>query len=154
MPCTQSATRTVASVSTEPVTAAAISAMIAKEFSGTGNTCFEVGDGYAIARRDVQPDEIRPGGFVSGPTQFGLADAALWYVTFVGTGRIEPMAMTSELSIRYIRPAVGDVLWARATLDVAGRRSVVGTVSIWTTDESKPSAVAQGTYMLPHTPST
>jgi uncharacterized protein (TIGR00369 family) len=141
-------------VSTNPVTAEAITAMIDREFSGTGNTCFEVGDDYAIARRDVHPDEIRPGGFVSGPTQFGLADAALWYVTFVGVGRIEPMAMTSELSIRYIRPAVGDVLWAKATLDVAGRRSVVGTVSIWTTDESKPSAVAQGTYMLPHTPST
>lgn len=144
--------RTVDAVTPPAVTAEAISAMISREFSGTGNTCFEVGDNYAIARREVQPEEIRPGGFVSGPTQFGLVDAALWYVTFVAIGRIEPMAMTSELSIRYIRPAAGDVLWAKATLDVAGRRSVVGTVTVWTTDESKPSAVAQGTYMLPHTP--
>ncbi len=136
------------------MTAETINAMIAMEFSGTGNTCFELGDNYAIARREVQQEEIRPGGFVSGPTQFGLADAALWYVTFVGIGRIEPMAMTSELSIRYIRPAAGDVLWAKATIDVAGRRSVVGTVSIWTSDPEKPSAVAQGTYMLPHTPTS
>ena len=112
-----------------------------------------IGPGYAIARRDVQPGEIRPGGFVSGPTQFGIADAALWYMTFVGIGRIEPMAMTSELSMRFLRPAVGEVMWAKATIDVAGRRSVVGTVSVWTTDESKPCSVGQGTYMLPHTPS-
>lgn len=138
---------------TSAVTAEAITAMAVESFPGAGNRCAEVGDGYAIAQRDVLPTEIRPGGFVSGPTQFGLADAALWYVTFVGIGRIEPMAMTSELSIRYLRPAIGEVLWAKATLGMAGRRSVVGTVTVWTTDPDKPTAIGQGTYMLPHTPS-
>ena len=138
----------------QQVTAEAITAMAAELFEGAGNTCAEVGPGYAIARRDVQPGEIRPGGFVSGPTQFGVADAALWYMTFVGIERIEPMAMTSELSMRFLRPAVGDVMWAKATVDVAGRRSVVGTVTVWTTDESKPCSVGQGTYMLPHAPTT
>ena len=27
-------------------------------------------------------------------------------------GRVEPMALTSELSIRFLRPAIGSVLWA------------------------------------------
>ena len=134
------------------ITAEAITAMATESFPGAGNTCFEVGDDYAIARRDVLPTEIRPGGFVSGPTQFSLADAALWYMSFVGIGRIEPMAMTSELSMRFLRPAVGEVLWAKATVDVAGRRSVVGTVRVWTGDEAKPSSIGQGTYMLPHSP--
>ena len=142
----------VLAMGSSKITAAAITAMATESFPGAGNTCFEVGDDYAIARRDVLASEIRPGGFVSGPTQFGLADAALWYMSFVGIGRIEPMSMTSELSMRFLRPAVGEVLWARATVEVAGRRSVVGSVTVWTGDESKPSSIGQGTYMLPHTP--
>ncbi len=134
------------------ITAEAIAAMARESFPGSGNTCTEVGDGYAIAHRDVLPTEIRPGGFISGPTQFALADAALWYATFVAIDHIEPMALTSELSIRFLRPATGAELWARADVAVAGRRGVVGTVSIWSDDVTRPSAIAQGTYMLPHTP--
>ena len=96
--------------------------------------------------------EVRPGGFISGPTQFALADAALWYLAFVAIGRVEPMALTSELSIRFLRPAVGVELWARATLEGAGRRNVVGSVRIWVDErEDRATAVAQGTYALPTT---
>lgn len=124
--------------------------MIGELFSGSGNTCEEIGPDFAVARREVTEAELRPGGFVSGPTQFGLADAALWYLVFGARGRIEPMALTSELSIRYLRPAQGSVLWARATLEVAGRRNVVGTVQVWCDDRPhKPTATAQGTYALP-----
>jgi uncharacterized protein (TIGR00369 family) len=126
--------------------------MVREAFPSSENLCAELGEGYAVASRRVDPGELRPGGFISGPTQFGLADAALWYLVFAVVGRIEPMALTSELSIRYLRPAVGDVLWARATIDSAGRRNVVGTVRVWTDDRPhKPTAVAQGTYVLPAT---
>ena len=74
----------------------------------------------------------------------------LWYLVFGAIGRIEPMALTSELSIRYLRPAQGEVLWARAMLESAGRRNVVGTVRVWVDDrEDKPVSTAQGTYVLP-----
>ncbi|MEM1333644.1 MAG: PaaI family thioesterase [Actinomycetota bacterium] len=133
------------------VTAEAINTMIAELFPGFGNVCVEVDERSALARIVPTQEHLRPGGFISGPTQFGAADAALWYLTFGAIGRLEPMALTSELSIRYLRPAVGDVLWARADLEVAGRRNVVGTVRIWTdTNDAKPSATAQGTYVLPH----
>ncbi len=109
-----------------------------------------MGATFAVARRVVDESELRPGGFVSGPSQFGIADAALWYLVFGALGRVEPMALTSELSIRFLRPAQGTVLWARATLESAGRRSVVGSVHVWCDDRSdKPSATAQGTYALP-----
>jgi uncharacterized protein (TIGR00369 family) len=127
-----------------------VNSMVREAFPSSANECAELGEGYAVACRRVDAAELRPGGFISGPTQFGLADAALWYLVFAVIGRIEPMALTSELSIRYLRPAVGDVLWARATIDSAGRRNVVGTVRLWTDDRShKPTAVAQGTYALP-----
>ncbi len=127
-----------------------VNRMIEEQFPGSANMCTDIGADFAVARRDIVGDELRPGGFISGPSQFGLADAALWYLVFGAIGRIEPMALTSELSIRFLRPAQGSVLWARATLEAAGRRNVVGTVHVWCDDRiDKPTATAQGTYALP-----
>ena len=124
--------------------------MVDELFPGSNNSCADVGARFAVARRVVDESELRPGGFVSGPSQFGIADAALWYLVFGAIGRVEPMALTSELSIRFLRPAQGRVLWARATLESAGRRSVVGSVHVWCDDRTdKPTATAQGTYALP-----
>lgn len=127
-----------------------INAMLDATFPDTPNRCAEVGPTHAIARREIGEAELRPGAFVSGPTQFALADAALWYLVFGAIGRIEPMALTSELSIRYLRPAQGSVVWARADLESAGRRNIVGTVRVWCDDRrDKITATAQGTYVLP-----
>jgi acyl-coenzyme A thioesterase PaaI-like protein len=127
-----------------------VNRMLAAEFPGTGNACVELGPSHALARLTIDPGSLRPGAYVSGPTQFGLADAALWYLVFGAIGRIEPMALTSELSIRYLRPAQGAVLWARASLESAGSRSIVGSVRVWCDDrDDRPSSVAQGMYVLP-----
>jgi len=131
-------------------TPAEINEMRRTGFPGSGIECVEIGARYALAK--VRPDEtsIRPGGFIAGPTQFAMADGVLWYAVFGAIGRIEPMALTSELSIRFLRPCVGEVLWGRATIDAAGRRNIVGTVHVWTDDnDARPSAIAQGTYVLP-----
>ncbi|MGD9701418.1 MAG: PaaI family thioesterase [Acidimicrobiia bacterium] len=127
-----------------------VNLMVRTSFPGSNDECVEITPTSALARRATGPDVLRPGGFIAGPVQFGLADAVLWYLVFGAIGRIEPMALTSELSIRYLRPARGDVLWARATLDSAGRRNVVGTVRVWVDDrEDRPVSTAQGTYVLP-----
>ena len=127
-----------------------ITLAVNEAFPGATNSCHAVGPDWALAKATTHPDMVRPGGYISGPTQFALADAALWFMTFVAIGQIELMALTSELSIRFLRPAVGETLWARATIDKAGRRSVVGTVRLWGDDnETKPTATAQGTYALP-----
>ena len=127
-----------------------VNAMVEDSFPGTESWCSEIGADYAVARRVIAGDSLRPGGFVSGPTQFAAADAVLWYLVFGAIGRIEPMALTSELSIRFLRPAQGEILWARAELESVSRRNVVGTVHLWCDDrEHKPTATAQGTYALP-----
>jgi acyl-coenzyme A thioesterase PaaI-like protein len=46
------------------------------------------------------------------------------------------------------------VIRARARIDSLGSRSIVGTVIAYTDDESKPVAVAQGTYMRPKNSAT
>jgi uncharacterized protein (TIGR00369 family) len=127
-----------------------VNQMVALQFAASDVECVELGADFAVARRRSDPNALRPGGFISGPAQFALADGALWYAVFAALGRIEPMALTSELSIRFLRPAQGSVLWARATVDAAGRRNVVGTVSVWVDDrEDRAVSVAQGTYALP-----
>jgi acyl-coenzyme A thioesterase PaaI-like protein len=130
------------------VTPAEINAFLEDAFPGTGNECVEVGHRYAVGRRVIDPAQLRPGGLISGPTQFGLADAVLWYALFGSVG-IEPMALTSELSIRFLRPAAGEALFGRADLHLVGKRNVIGSVAIWVDDPNRPVAVAQGTYVRP-----
>jgi acyl-coenzyme A thioesterase PaaI-like protein len=127
----------------------AVNQLVATAFPGSRARCVEVGTSHAVAEMVTGDLDIRPGGFVAGPTQFALADAALWYLVFGALGHIEPMALTSELSIRFLRPAIGPALHARADLAAISRRSVVGSVTLWTVDAGKPTAVAQGTYALP-----
>ena len=94
------------------------------------------------------PGALRPGKIISGPTVFSICDAALFYASLSAIG-MEPMTLTSEMSIRFLRPARGEVIRARATVNSLGSRAIVGTVVAYTDDESKPVAVAQGTYMRP-----
>ena len=132
------------------LTADAINAVIRELYPAASSECVEVGPDYAVAACDLDPNTVRPGGFVSGPTQFAIVDAALWYVTFAALGRIEPMAMTSELSMRFLRPAQGSRIYSRARLEAVSRRSVVATAHVWCDDRTdKITATAQGTYAIP-----
>lgn len=131
------------------VTADEINAFLREAYPGAANECVEVGPTFAVARVTPDPALLRPGGYISGPTQFAMADAVLWYALFGAVG-IEPMALTSELSIRYLRPAVGKVLWGRADLHTAGRRNVVGSVRLWVDGAAdRLVSTAQGTYVRP-----
>lgn len=114
-----------------------------------GMECRELGDRYAIARWSYNEAVLRPGGYISGPTIFATADTALWFATFTVIG-LEAMAVTSEMSIRFLRPARNGDLVGRARIDSVSSQRVVGTVELWIegTDD-KLVAVAQGTYARP-----
>jgi acyl-coenzyme A thioesterase PaaI-like protein len=110
--------------------------------------CTEVSGRHAVLELEVLESSIRPGNIISGPAQFGAADLALW-VAGLGVIGLDPMALTSEMSIRFVRPAFGRKLHARADLDSVGSRQLVGSVVVWTDDVDRPVAVAQGTYVRP-----
>jgi uncharacterized protein (TIGR00369 family) len=132
------------------ITADTVNAFVNDCYPQLGSRCIEIGEKFSIAEYDLTGVARRPGGYISGPDQFRLADAALWFLVFAVIDRFEEMTVTSELSIRYLRPAVGEKLYARAGLEARSRRSVVGSVSLWCdSDEEKKVSVAQGTYSLP-----
>jgi uncharacterized protein (TIGR00369 family) len=128
----------------------AINEFFIREFPaahGSGHRCMEVGTGYVLSRWTYDPSSLRPGGFISGPTQFALADTALWFLTFTVLG-LAPMAVTSEITINFLRPAVGGDLWARAELLRAGKHKITGTVKLWVDGApDKWVSVVTGSYM-------
>lgn len=114
-----------------------------------GTRCVELGEGMAVVKWPFDESTLRPGGYISGPRMFGLADSALWFATFTVIG-LEAMAVTSEMSIRFLRPARNGNLLARARLNSVSTRRLVGTVEIWV--DGAPDrlvAVAQGSYARP-----
>jgi uncharacterized protein (TIGR00369 family) len=96
---------------------------------------------------------IRPGGTVSGPTVMGLADAAAWLVVLAHIGWV-PLAVTSSLSINFLRkPEPGDLL-ATAELLKLGRRLAVIDVRVTGGTEGRLVADASVTYAIPADRST
>ena len=108
--------------------------------------CVDIGDGYAIARWTYDDSELRPGAYISGPRLFGVADVAFWMATFTVNG-LEAMAVTAEMSIRFLRPAQHGNVMARADIESVSRRRIVATIRVWIEGrDDEPVAVAQGAY--------
>ena len=131
------------------VTCDAINEMVETLWPDARIKCVALHPNRTRVTMSVAKHDLRPGASISGPTQFACADAALWFLCSSALGRVEPMAVTQELSIRFLRPAVGTRLFAEAQLERQGKQSLVASVHVWTIDESRPTAVAQGTYQLP-----
>jgi uncharacterized protein (TIGR00369 family) len=137
-------------VAIEIPTPEAINEFFAREFPAayaSGHRCIESGPGFVVSRWRYDPATLRPGGLISGPTQFALADTALWFLTFTILG-LAPMAVTSELYIAFVRPAVGGDLIARAELLRAGKTAIKGTVRLWVDGApDKPVSHVTGSYI-------
>jgi uncharacterized protein (TIGR00369 family) len=130
------------------LTAEAVNEFLISHFPGNSTTCTGIGPNWATAAMTPTALSLRPGGIISGPTVFGLCDAALYYACFSVVG-LEAMVLTSEMSIRFLRPAIGGQVHGRADINSVGTRSIVGTITAWTNDQTRPIAVAQGTYIRP-----
>jgi uncharacterized protein (TIGR00369 family) len=135
----------------ESITAFLRSAMSSADTMGF--VCTEVGDGTATVWWPYTDLWVRPGEYVSGPLLMALADTALYCAVFGALDRIEPMAVTSELSTSFLHPAVGTDVTARATLLRFSGRAAYGEVRIYA-DSSPEILVAHttGTYVIPAGP--
>jgi uncharacterized protein (TIGR00369 family) len=102
----------------------------------------------ATLRLVHHPRHLRPGGTISGPAMFALCDVALYVAILGEIGRVEH-AVTTNVSINFLRkPAPADLI-GRAKLIKLGKRLAVGEVALFSEGESDMVAQATGTYSIP-----
>ena len=130
-------------------TLSAIREFLATTFPQSKGIIEQVGDGLATVRQPVGLDELRPGGTVSGPVMMAAADLAL-YVAILGAIGIVPLAVTTHLSINFLRkPAADRDIIAVCKLLKLGKTLAVGEVSLYSEGDPDCVAHAVGTYSIP-----
>ena len=97
----------------------------------------------------VQDKHLRPGGTVSGPSMFGLADVAA-YLNVLSMIGPKALAVTTNCSIDFMRkPLANRDLIAKSHIVKLGRSLAVTQCLIYSDGDSKPVARANLTYSLP-----
>ena len=120
------------------------------DFTKSGAVVVEtVTDDTVTVRWRYDETLLRPGGYIAGPTLFTVADLCGWVMTFLSEG-ITPMAVTWDLHITFLRPAIGgDVIGVGKRLK-RGRKLIYGDITMHIDGEpEKPVAHATVTYALP-----
>lgn len=129
----------------------ALTAFLARDFG-------QVAADFAVERADaggvtlrlrVAERHLRPGGTVSGPSMFGLADVALYLAILSRVGPVA-LAVTTNASMDFMRkPAAGRDVLAEARLLKLGRVLAVGDALLFSEGMAEPVARASMTYSLP-----
>lgn len=129
---------------------AALQAFLARDFpQAAGFVVDEVQDEGLALRLVVSDQHLRPGGTVSGPAMFALADVAFYLAILSRLGPVA-LAVTTNCSIDFMRkPAAGIDLIATARLLKLGRSLAVGDVLIRSEGSGPPAARASLTYSIP-----
>ena len=107
-------------------------------------------DEKAGVARFVYDDRwTRPYQIINGGTLMTLADVAMYLAIFGRLGII-PLAVTNELKMNFLRPAVGEDVLAKAQLLKVGRRVVYGEVDVYMdSDPDRLVAHSTSSYVLP-----
>ena len=116
-------------------------------------------DGRVFAIAGLAPGEIdmtfdpgerhlRPGGTVSGPAMFTLADVACYVVILAHIGPVG-LAVTTNLTINFLRKPSPQRITCRARLLKLGKRLAVVEATLFQEDFDEPVAHAVSTYSIP-----
>lgn len=102
----------------------------------------------AVMRLKGQEKHLRPGGTMSGPAMFLLADVA-FYVAIMAQIGPQSLTVTTNLNINFLRkPEPGDLV-AEIKLLKLGKRLAVGECFLHSPGDPEPVAHATGTYSIP-----
>lgn len=129
----------------------ALQSFLAEQFPQVANTVqvTALSDEGLTVRLSVGDDHLRPGGTVSGPTMFMLADVAIYLAILARIGPVA-LAVTTNCSIDFMRkPAANADLICTARLLKLGRVLAVGDVMIHSEGQATPVARASLTYSIP-----
>lgn len=107
-----------------------------------------VDPGVITMRFRADHRHLRPGGTISGPAQFALADIAAFVAVLAHVGPVG-LAVTTNANINFLKkPPPGDLL-ATARVLKLGRRLVVIDCAITGAEEGAVVSHAVATYSLP-----
>ena len=104
-------------------------------------------DGLTLRMR-IGDSDLRPGGTISGPSMFTLADCAYYLATLSMIGP-KALTVTTSCSIDFMRkPSPGDLI-GHARILKLGKTLSVGDVMIHSEGMDAPVARASLTYSIP-----
>lgn len=130
---------------------AALTAFLARDFAQVaGEFAVETAEQAGLTLRlRVAQHHLRPGGTVSGPAIFALADVAVYLAVLSRIGPVA-LAVTTSSSIDFLRkPAAGRDLLAETRLLKLGQALAVGDVLVFSEGLTDPVARASLTYSIP-----
>jgi uncharacterized protein (TIGR00369 family) len=107
-----------------------------------------VGEGTCRMRMAFTERNLRPGGTLSGPSMFMLADLA-FYVAVLGALGPVALAVTTNLNINFLRKPEPRDLLAECRMLKIGKRLAVGEVTLFSEGMAEPVAHVTGTYSVP-----
>jgi len=144
--------RTLPRLTPAKLSTAEVNLFLAEEFPqiaiGRLFTVEETRAGFARMRMLYGEHLLRPGGTISGPSMFALADVAMYAAVLVSAGRIAH-AVTTNLNINFLkRPAARDMIGEARILKL-GKRLAVGEIALHSDGEAELAAHATATYSLP-----
>jgi len=109
----------------------------------------EVAENRIRVRLMTQERHLRPGGTVSGPAMFALADVSLYLAILAMIGP-QALAVTTNCSMDFMRkPGAGADLIAECRILKLGRVLAVGDVLLHSEGMEAPVARASLTYSIP-----
>lgn len=133
------------------MTAEEIVALMRAGFEGfdrTGIGVEAVDHRFARLRLKVTSRSLRIGGTVSGPAMFMLADTAFFVAVLASVGP-EALAVTTQMSINFLKKPPAVDLVAECRLLKLGSRLAVGEVTLFSEGDAEPVAHATGSYSIP-----
>lgn len=107
-----------------------------------------VGRRTALVRLDADDAHLRPGGTVSGPALMALADVAIYVALLAQIGPVA-LAVTTSLSINFLRKPSPGPIFAEAKLIKLGKRLAVGEVGMRGPGAEDLVAHCVATYSIP-----
>ncbi|MCV3270956.1 PaaI family thioesterase [Roseobacter sinensis] len=131
--------------------AAALNAFLDRVFEQVADDFVveKVSSDRLTVRLKVGDKHLRPGGTVSGPAMFALADVAAYLITLARIGP-EALTVTTNCAIDFMRkPAARADLRGEVRLLKLGKQLSVSDVLIYSDGMSEPVARASLTYAIP-----
>jgi uncharacterized protein (TIGR00369 family) len=129
-----------------------VNALLRKAFPGAPPDAFptvtEVSPGRVNVMTPYREGLLRPGGVISGPILMSLSDTAAYALVLAHIGD-QLMAVTSSLTMNFLRGAPPGDIHAEAELLRLGRRNAVCDVRLWTEGPDRLAAQAVVTYAIP-----